>query len=290
MRWKIYFLFITLLQVGVTVDILFRRFHEANIFMILHTLIFYFAIFGLFAYMFKKNILPKLFWKYFFWFTIALFSSVIFYAIFPQVPAFSFLSVLFYKTPVLYSARLAGALFGPILFAPTLYANYQLSQGKFYEAKESPKQSIKVSVDKKDFRWGMPQIALWGYSSVVSFFFLLLSLFPANGSDKTSDQLYFTITVIVSIIFAPILIFWLWVVIKYKQYTWNWWRTTLAANALLLSGVTVFGEFGQQSNDNASGFDFIGILQLLILFVSLYVFGKDQFKKKKELSQESANL
>jgi hypothetical protein len=69
------------------------------------------------------------------------------------------------------------------------------------------------------------------------------------------------------------------VIVEYKQYHWNWWRTTLIANSIFFPSVIIISAFYPQTFESSPGFDIIGMLQLFILFVSLYVFGKGQFQK-----------
>jgi hypothetical protein len=126
-------------------------------------------------------------------------------------------------------------------------------------------------------QWGMIQIALWGFSTVITFMLLLFSFFPMEGSTSTNDPMD---SLFATISFLPLLIFWVWVVLRYKQYRWNWWRRTLVANALLYSGSILYGAFLPQSGDTSSGIDFVSIAILLILLLSFYIFGKDQFQRK----------
>lgn len=229
------------------------------------------ALGGLYSFAFQKSFVPQHFWKYYFWFYVLLDLVYFIYGFLPTnyLHYFSFIAV--YQ-----ENSIQDTIINTALDLPIIYAMYRLAWNK-------PLGFSSKKKEKKPFRWGMIQTALWGYSSVIIFFFFVISLFsifPQNGSSTMSDQTYFSLSFIITLIFLPIFIFWLWVVIGYKNYVWNWWRTTLVANALLYSGLTVFEIFNTQSDQGSSGFDIIGILQLIIIIVSLYVFGKDQFGEK----------
>lgn len=282
MRWKIYFWIIAsilLLSLYADAMVVFHK-PGASAFDFIESSL---DITALASYIFRKQILPKvfnpLFWRYFFVLRVIVLVLFLLYGFFPHGQFIQYLNLFYIRPP-----RMDGSLIIAILLdLPTFYAIYRLSQGRYYETEIKSKKITTVSQNKKPFQWGMAQMALWGYSSVITFFFFVLSLLPQNGSDKTSDQTYETIIFVISIIFLPIFIFWLWVVIRYKRYKWNWWRTTLVANALVLSGTTVFSIFDPQQSQTGSGFDFVGTLQILILLISLYVFGKDQFNPQKAI-------
>ena len=140
------------------------------------------------------------------------------------------------------------------------------------------KKKTKESDSGYFHRWGMIQTALWGFSMVITFFLLIFSFLPTGVENSTadpSDSLYATMT------FLPLLIFWLWVVIRYKNYRWNWFRTTLVANALLYSGSIIFGTLLPQPGGSSSGIDWVSSFILVILLLSLYIFGKEQFLIRK---------
>jgi hypothetical protein len=276
MRWKIYFWVITCILLGGLYQDALVILQKPGIFT-LNFLQSALDTLALVSYIFRKqlfrNILTPLFWRYFFVVRILLAAIFILYGFFPHVQVAAYMNLFYLHPP-----KIDGVLiFAILLDLPTFYAVYQLSQSKVLEENLPAKKNTQKSKDKKRFKWGMVQMALWGYSSVITFVFFVLSLFPQDGSDKTSDQNYMTILIVISLIFVPILIFWAWVVIRYKKYKWNWWKTTLVANALVLSGATVFSVFDTQQNQGSSGYDFVGVLQILILLVSLYVFGKEQF-------------
>ncbi len=124
-------------------------------------------------------------------------------------------------------------------------------------------------------RWGMLQMALWGYSFILTLYILIFAFIPSSGTTSTKDvaDIYYGV-----VMYAPLVVFWLWIVVQYKKYRWNWWRATLVANALLYSGVMLFGVvFPQPEINSSSGIDPISIMILLILVASLYFFGREQF-------------
>lgn len=268
MWWKIYF-WLTLLLALVTLASLFVDYPQITLFLLFNNFIFYIEILGLFAFLFKKTILHPLFWRGFFWLNIIIDAFYIFYAFFPHTFFTSFLTIFYGKTP-----QVDIILFADIVIdLPLLYACYILSRGEFY----NPEKKIKKSATKKKrLRWGMLQMALWGYSFILTFILFLSSFFlSGNSTDKTTID--FSYITYVATMFAPVFIFWLWILIRYKQYTWNWWRTTLLANALLYSGSLIFGIFSPVQENGSTGIDLVSIFQLLVLLGSFYVFGKEQF-------------
>ncbi len=235
------------------------------------TVIFLIALFGLFEYVFHERFVPRLFWQYFLGIYILIDIIYLIYALFPTVPILSSLSFLtIYKDD---NNLLINAIAGVAIDIPLLYAMYRLTKEQVYpEEKKVPKH--------KTFpKWGMIQMALWGYSFVISVFLFIASFFMIGGgnSKATVDTYSFTFIVI---LFVPMVIFWLWVILQYKMYRWNWWRTTLVANGLFYSGSLIYGVLAPSiSQSGASGFDYIiSILQLFILLASLYVFGREQIK------------
>jgi hypothetical protein len=257
MWWKIYF-GLTILLLGISILDVFSPpvlNLPVEVFLIITYCI---ALVGLYTYRFKRHFFPQKFWKYYFWFYLVLDIVYLALGILPSayLKAVSFLLV--YD-----SNSVMDAIIDTALDIPLLYALYQLSRGEVYIPR--PKK-------KTPFRWGMVQTALWGYSSILTLFFFLLSFFPQSGVDNSKPAFnpFFTL------MFAPLLIFWVWVLIQYKEYHWNWWRTTLLANALLYSGSIIFGLIFPQQVSGSSGFDVISVLQLSILLVSFYVFGRDQ--------------
>ncbi len=272
MWWKIYF-GITIIEV--LSDVLsFFIFPEIHIVThIVLSLIFIIAAVGLYGYIFQKNILSQVFWQYFLGIYILIDILYLIYTAAPSTPFISGLSFMeVYKSD---NFSLINAAIGTIIDIPLLYALYRMTKGELYQPKQKKKENT--------IKWGMIQTALWGYSSVLTFFLFILAFFPTNGSDKKADP---TDPIFIACVFAPLLIFWLMIIFRYKRYKWNWWRTTLVANALLYSGSIIFSVFTSSSNQISSGFDFIAILQLLILLLSLYVFGKDQFNQSAKQSNK----
>lgn len=281
MWWKIYFGIIVLLALVVSIGSFATRFDNFNPFSLFHLGVFYIEFVGLYAFLFHKEMLSRQFWKYFFWLNVVLDVAILLYAFFPHIAFSPYLKAFFVHEP-----KADITLFiSELLDIPSLYALYFLSKGIFADANSKPKKSKKPLTKQTRFRWGMVQMALWGYASVLTFFLFILAFFPSRNSEAAKAAVDYAYLTSITVMFAPLLIFWLWVVIRYKQYRWNWWRTTLVANALLYSGLIIFGILVPSSDQGPSGFDFISVLQLFILLLSLYVFGKEQFSLSTEDNQ-----
>lgn len=242
--------------------------------------IYILALIGVYSFISRKPFFTTIFWKYFFWFNIFYSIVYILYAIAPDAPGISSLSFLMYGV----NGNLLGmALLGTALSLPYMYAVYRLSKGEFLEYK-TKEQELK---EAKQFKWGMVQTALWGYSIVFLSLLMFLSLISSSagsGQDSSSDSLFSIV------IFAPILIFWLWVSWQYKMYTWNWWRITLLLNSLLFSSIIVFGSFFYDPTAPAetnSEYDIFGILQFFIILTGLFVFGRERFYSMKPMKKPS---
>lgn len=225
----------------------------------------------MFSFAFRKKIFTPLFWQYFAWIYALLDGIYLVYISAPSAPLLSWLSFL-----QVYPEQTFGeALLGVTVDLPLIYALFQLRK-----AEPFPKE-----VEKKNepHRWGMIQIALWGYSLVLVADLFILALFPmgevATQSQDSSESYILLGT------FAPLMIFWLWIAVEYKQYKWNWWRTTLALNGIFYSLLILWGIFfgpeEQALEQSTFGVDIISILQLLIMLLGLWVFGKMQFGKSK---------
>lgn len=235
-------------------------------------IIYSLALIGVYAFVFKKPIFTTEFWKYLFWFNVVYSVAFLLYAIDPNAPIINYVSNLSYGDE---ENLLLTTVIGILLSIPYMYAMYQLSKGYFLEPKAKENDASDNS------KWGMIQTALWGYSIVFVTILILLSFIPSAASSGESGEFDFLYT---TLIFAPILLFWLWIVSTYKQYIWNWWRITLVLNSVLFSGLIVFGTlFYDSSMPTATGdaeFDIIGVLQFLIIYAGLIVFGRDQFAKQ----------
>lgn len=273
MWWKIYF-WLDIALVVVSLLSFYGTTRQNNIMHIFLIVTYCIALIGLYSYVFNKKILNITFWKIYLWFYLLLDAVYLLYILFPTFTLIHFLSFI----SIYQDNSVEGTVIDTALDIPLLYALFRLSLGKTYENENYVKKA-----KKKPFRWGLIQTALWGYSSILTFFLFILAFFPTaktDGGKEASDPYY------VLAMFAPLLIFWLWVIFRYKQYKWNWWRTTLIANAVLYSGTIVFGLLfpQQQSQSSTSGFDIISVLQLTILLLSFYVFGKEQVINDKLLS------
>ena len=271
MWWKIYFW----LTVFFIVLALFSLFSPTNynipalIFSILTSGL---AVVGLYTYAFQKQLLPRRFWQYYFWIYLVL-DVVFFGYVFLPASLSKYLSFLM----VYPNTSVLDSFINTALDIPLLYALFRVSQGKVYD----PKLKKKV-VNKGRFQWGMLQMALWGYSGILTSLLFILAFFPSGSQSSVKGPIDYSYLTSITLMFAPLLIFWMWVIITYKQYKWNWWRTTLVANAVLYSGSIIFGIFSSSADQGPSGFDIISVLQLFILLLSLYVFGKEQFASSKK--------
>lgn len=271
MWWKIYF-WITIVFIGLALFSLFAPTKQnipASIFSILTSGL---AMVGLYAYAFQKQLLPRRFWQVYFWIYLLLDALYFIYAFLPAFLSKYFLFLIIYPDTTIWDSMINTAL-----DIPLLYALFQVSKGKLYV----PKAKKKIT-KKSRFQWGMLQMALWGYSSVLTFFLFILAFFPSSSSGNAKATIDYSYITSITIMFAPLLIFWLWIIIYYKQYKWTWWRTTLVANAVLYSGSIIFGILSPSSVQSSSGFDIVGVLQLFILLLSLYVFGREQFMSSKK--------
>lgn len=276
--WKIYFgINVLLLSIAVMGEIYVTT-SPVGLFLA-DVVIYSIALLGVFSYFTKKHIFETRFWKYFFWFNIVYTALYFLYAIAPAAPLISSLSFLHYGEE---SDAIVYAIVGTIIGIPYFYAIYQLSKNKYFEAKTKEQEEQETLY----FRWGMIQTALWGYSIVLLALLLLLTFIPNQTQTQVAatndNDILFSV-----ILFSPILIFWIWIAGQYKRYQWNWWRVTLVLNSVLFSGIVVFGAFFSDVVDEmpeGSEFDIIGLLQLLIIFVALVVFGREQFAKKQKVS------
>jgi len=265
--WKIYFI-IAVAEALLAVTGLFYDPGYHIFTQIVMAVIFLIALFGLYEYVFKKQFLPKLFWQYFFGIYILIDILYLIYAVAPSAPLLSSLSFLSIYPDDKY--LFLNAFIGVAIDIPLLYAMYRLTKEEVYKPKVIHKKP-------SFYRWGMLQMALWGYSFILTIFLFILSFFQAGGSTKASVDPY-SLTFLV-ILFLPMILFWLWVSAQYKHYKWNWWRTTLVANALFYSGSLIYSLFSPASERGNAGFDIFSVLQIFILLLSLYVFGREQFKK-----------
>jgi hypothetical protein len=267
MLWKLYFI-IALGEALLAITSLFSDPGYHIFTQIVMAIIFLIALFGLYEYVFRIQYLPKLFWQYFLGIYVLIDFLYLIYAIAPTVPLISSLSFLtIYKDD---KYLFLNAFIGIIIDIPLLYAMYRLTKEQVYPIQKKVKKTLFP-------RWGMIQMALWGYAFILTIFLFIVSFFQSGGGNTKAHTDIYSITFI-AVLFGPMLLFWLWITAQYKQYRWNWWRTTLVANGLFYSGSVIFGILFPQSQQGSSGFDLVSILQILILFMSLYVFGREQFK------------
>jgi len=269
MWWKIYF-WITIVEALLNVLSLFFA-PGIHIFtQIVLILLFLVAVIGLYGYIFQKKIFSGIFWQYFLGIYLLIDIIYLIYSAAPNTPLISSFSFLTIYKPDNFS--FINAVFGVVIDIPLIYALYLLTKGELYDPQATKKKKGQL------YKWGLLQMALWGYSFVLTFFLFILAFFSSTSSGNTKGHMDLYSLTFVTVLFAPLLLFWLWVIVTYKYYRWNWWRTTLAANALLYSGSIIFGVLAPSSAQGSSGFDLISILQLFILLLSLYIFGREQFK------------
>ena len=268
MLWKLYFL-IAIIEAIIAVTSIFFEPGYHIFTQVVMAIIFLIDLFGLYEYVFRKQFIPKLFWQYFLGIYILIDFLYLIYAIAPTAPLISLLNFLTIYHDDNY--LILNTLIGVIIDIPLLYALYRLTKDEIYLPKKKEKTS-------SFYRWGMIQMALWGYSFVITIFLFILSFFQTSGgnSSRSSADVY-SLTFLL-MLFTPLILFWLWILLQYKHYKWNWWRTTLVANGLFYSGSFIFSVILPSSIHGNSGFDIISILQLFILILSLYVFGREQFK------------
>lgn len=271
MRWKIYFGILCLLALLSSASIFSLPKNEIPA-SIIHLVIFVGELIGLYAFLFHKNIVTPTFWKYFFWLNVFLDITYFLYSFYPNFPLLHYYS---YLEPgdvrPLWEIMLAVAADLPLLFAL-----YKLSKNEFFTPKKITPQFVSPGIPQ----WGMIQTALWGYAFIITSIFAVSSLFPISQETRSttvSSESYFG-----AIIILPIVIFWVWIIVQYKNYKKSWWRLTLLANGivfalLMLTGLLFpAGEFSEIKYET----DLITLLQFAVILLALYVFGKEQFKRK----------
>lgn len=270
MWWKFYF-GLDIILTGISIASLFDG-AKQNIPLHIFLIVTYcLALGGLYSFIFKKKFVPLRVWRYYFWFYLLLDSIYFLYGFIPT-PYAKYVSFL----TVYPESSVEDAVINTALDIPLLFALYNLTKGKFYE------KNLQKKVKKTRFQWGMLQMALWGYATILTFFLFASSFFSMNGGEYTKTSAEPTYLISIVVMFAPLLIFWLWILLQYKQYKWNWWRMTLVANALLYSGSIIFGILIPVTDKGEGGFDIISTLQILILLFSLYFFGREQFRISEE--------
>jgi hypothetical protein len=269
MWWKIYF-WINILEALLNILSLIAE-PGIHIFtQVVLLVLFLVAVVGLYGYIYQKKFLSPVFWQYFLGIYFLIDVVYLIYSVAPQSSILSYLSFLSIYKPDQYS--FISALFGVAIDIPLMVALYRLGKNEVHEPN--------VKNSKKDmlYKWGMLQTALWGYSFILTLLLFVMALFPSGETTHVNKSVEFSALATISLLFIPLVIFWLWIVFTYQKYKWNWWRLTLVANALLFSGSIIFGLFFPSQDKGPAGFDFISAIQLFILFLSLYVFGREQFK------------
>lgn len=270
MWWKVYF-WITVGELVLQVLGLFVNPGVRIAIQIVMLLIFAIAVAGMYSFAFQKKLLTQVFWQYFMWIYGLLDLIYLIYAAAPRAPIISSLSFL----QIYPNQGFIDVLIGVAIDIPLLYAMYHLT-------KEEPfAKPVEKKTKQEPYRWGMIQTALWGYSAVLIFYLFVMAFFPVQDATVHKNQV--SDPLLVSATFAPLVLFWLWVVLRFKRYRWNWWRTTLAANGLLYSGIIFWNIFFPQADPTTqttiSGVDLIGLAQLAIMLLGLWIFGRTQFGK-----------
>ncbi len=275
MKWKIFFWALCLFALydlavisSVPSDDLFP--------VIFHHIVFFGELIGLYAYIFHKKIGSPQFWKYFLWLNIILDFLSIAYTLYPDSPYLQFYSVIYGKIV----GDIGMLMVSVLADVPLLYAMYRLSRGEFY----IPDSKKMVFVSPEVPKWGLVQTATWGYSLVLSVVLLLSSVLPKSSSGVASDTV--SSDALYGIVMtAPMVLFWLITIFQLKYYQKNWWRLTLLANGVFISLMMLGGIlFPSEApkGDVSMESEFIGLLQFLIMIISLYVYGREQFPKNVE--------
>ncbi len=238
---------------------------------IFHHIIFFGELVGLFAYIYGKKIGNRQFWKYFLGINIILDILSILYTLYPNAVYLQFYKYIYGNTVT----DIGNLMLAVVADMPLLYAMYRLSQGEFYMPESKKIMFVSSGIPK----WGLVQTALWGYSLVISTVFFLSSIFPRASSEVSSaptEVLYGLLMIV------PMVIFWLYIILQLKYYQKNWWRLTLLANGLFISLMMVGGMIipsDDLGGESSMASEFMGILQFLIMVISLYVYGREQFPK-----------
>lgn len=278
MKWKIYFGILCLLALlsAATLFSLPKNEIPASI---IHLVIFFGELVGLYAFIFHKNIIRPALWKYFFWLNVLLDILYVLYSFYPNFPLLQFYS---YLVPGEVSP-LWEILFAVAADIPLLYVLYKLSKNEYYVPQQIKPQFVSPGIP----RWGMIQTALWGYAFIIISIFAISSLLPVSQettSTTVTSESYFG-----AIIILPIVIFWIRIIMQYKYYKKSWWRLTLIANGIVFALLMLTGllfppeEFTEIKHET----DLITLLQFGVMLLALYVFGKEQFNKKdKKLKKD----
>lgn len=192
MWWIIYFwISITISILSLIGFILKPDFTPLSIFYLLN---FYFAVFAIYAYIYKKVVFSFTFWKLYFWCNLILDFLYILYNIFPKAPIIQLLSFLSVSDKPISAIM---TLLMAVLDIPILYAIYRLSQGKYLEKKVN---------QTKNNKWQWWKILLWAYSVIYILFWLLVALFMyfyPSSQATTEDPIA---GIIMGTLFIPVLL------------------------------------------------------------------------------------
>lgn len=271
--WKIYLWFLLFTIFSVIIGLFYDAGKHIVAF-ITDTFFITVSTLSVYSYIYKKNYFSLLYWKIFFWLNIVYYIFSIIYSLAPDTYFTKYLSV-FSQTgkPV----PLIDAIIGVLFPIPLLYTAYQMSKGKFLNSKAKTKVKSRTKNNLATPRWNIFKTALWGYSTIFMSIVLLTLFFPSGNSSGPSDSLYGII------VLAPVAAFWLAVVVKYKQYRWNWWKRTLVLNSLVYVGIIIFGMFfliSSHAKTVSTGISYFNIVEEIIMISSLIILGRERLKQE----------
>lgn len=84
-------------------------------------------------------------------------------------------------------------------------------------------------------KWDFFRTALWGYSTVMMLVLTISSLISPSGSSHGSTP----VTGI--LVFAPIITYIIMATIRFKQYSWKWWKVLMLIYSLLFAFIITIG-------------------------------------------------
>lgn len=270
MKWKLYYWFLCLLALFSLAGIPYIP--SEDLFpQVMHQIIFIGELVGLFAFIYKKNIGRRNFWKYFLWVNIVLDIFSIVNSLYPKSEYLQVFRILLGTADMDIGVMLVAVL----MDIPLLYVMYRLSRGEFY----NPGTDKTVFVSPGIPKWGLLQIACWGYSIVISGVFLLSSIYPPPSTSEVvisrdSDSVYGVLMMV------PIILFWLFILFQQNLYKKNWWRMTLLANGLFISLLMISSMLFPAEDtvtEMSELYTLMGLLQFFILIIALYIYGREQF-------------
>jgi hypothetical protein len=251
MWWKIY-LIINVLAVVLSAFFVLGELPQSFPLLFFQTITYGISVYGLYIYLQKQSVFSQQTWL---GILVANLVFEVLYIIYTLYPTFSLLASFTEVGEDAVGFALAGLIFS----APLYYTTYQLSRGKVYEPKA-----------KKELHpyWGLLQIALWGYATVLTAVSFMLGLLPSAASESANDPLTGIL------IYGPILFFWIMVVLQRKEYVWNWWKKGLVTTSVIWSVIFIAGLFNtEQMTGELTLLDYV---PLPTMFATLIVLGRDR--------------